>query len=157
MKNDILMSPPLSTLASSRSQQSYLILVIEDSDLVRSMLQMMLTRLGYRVVQAADGRQGLALVSQINPDLILSDLEMPELDGCEVLEALRSPQGHLAGLAKIPFVLMSGSLAQLPREDSLVLEGMMTASLHATIQPNYYLPKPFQLTELLTAIEFCLV
>ena len=75
----------------------------------------------------------------------MCDIEMPELNGYEVLEALRSHQGQLVGLAKIPFVLMSGSVATwLPTANANRLE------------PDYYLSKPFTLNELVTIVTHLL-
>jgi CheY-like chemotaxis protein len=125
----------------------YVILVIEDSELVRSILNTMLTRLGYSVILAADGVEGLVQVRQQLPNLILCDIEMPELNGYEVLEALRSPQGHLAGLAKIPFVLMSGS----------VTTWIPTPTPNTNhLEPDYYLSKPFTLHELIASVTHLL-
>jgi OmpR family response regulator RpaB len=117
---------------------SALILVIEDSELVRSMLQTTLARLGYKVVLAVDGYQGLVSIRNQTPDLILCDIEMPGLNGYEVLESLRSTQSKLANWHKIPFVMMSGTSVTTPEPEPEPTE----------IAPDCYLPKPFNLSEL---------
>jgi CheY-like chemotaxis protein len=116
------------------------------------MLRRVLTQLlGYRVIQAVDGRQGLDLVRQSLPNLILCDLEMPELNGYEVLAALRSEQGKLLGLDTIPFVLLSGSCHD--RSNTEIVVGATDTSK----QPDFYLTKPFELEDLTQVVRHCLV
>lgn len=59
------------------------ILVAEDDDASRNVLCMRLRELGHRVVQAANGAEAVALTSQIAPDLLITDLSMPIMDGIE--------------------------------------------------------------------------
>src|SRR5690606_12959711 len=66
------------------------ILVIEDDPTTRSMLRRLLERQGWAVVEAANGREGLARVRDAQPALVLLDLMMPEMDGFAFLEALRA-------------------------------------------------------------------
>ncbi len=65
------------------------ILVIEDDDMTREMISRMLTKEGWKVTQAENGRVGLGVVANNKPDMILLDLTMPEMDGFEFLEHLR--------------------------------------------------------------------
>jgi DNA-binding response OmpR family regulator len=67
------------------------ILLIEDDDNVRFSLEEYLKDQGYRVITAENGRIGLELWERENPDLILTDLRMPELSGFEVIEAVSAP------------------------------------------------------------------
>ncbi len=78
------------------------ILVIDDADDVRVLVERQLERLGYAADGAADGVEGLERVAQLRPDLVLCDLRMPRLDGLGVLSALREKYPH------IPVVVMSG-------------------------------------------------
>ena len=64
------------------------ILIIEDEPLVRAVLRSILERHGYTVMDAPDGRAGLALWCQTPSDLVLTDLFMPECDGIEVIRQL---------------------------------------------------------------------
>jgi two-component system cell cycle response regulator DivK len=66
------------------------ILLVEDNELNRDMLSRRLTRRGFEMIVAEDGKQGLHLADTSSPDLILLDLGLPEMDGWEVLRRLRS-------------------------------------------------------------------
>lgn len=77
------------------------ILVIDDEDNLRHMLSAMLSRQGYRIDTAADGRQGLQLASQTVYDFILCDIRMPELDGKGFLERFLAEGGAT------PVIMMS--------------------------------------------------
>lgn len=79
------------------------ILVIEDDEGIRGNLLEMLELAGYTSVGAADGYLGVDLALQCCPDLIICDINMPGLDGYEVLEALRA---H-SDTAKVPIVFLS--------------------------------------------------
>ena len=65
------------------------ILIIDDEPHIRSVLKDRLEANGYQVVQASDGKEGLKLTESAEPDLILLDLQMPKMDGIEVLERLK--------------------------------------------------------------------
>jgi CheY-like chemotaxis protein len=66
------------------------ILVIDDEEPFRTMLREVLEREGHAVMEAGDGREGITLARNIPIDLIITDLLMPELDGLEVIQTLRS-------------------------------------------------------------------
>jgi two-component system, cell cycle response regulator DivK len=67
----------------------YTILVAEDFDDTRILLKRVLLSGGYRVVEAVNGREAVEYVKQDCPDLILMDLNMPEMDGLEATEQIR--------------------------------------------------------------------
>lgn len=77
------------------------ILILEDEDRMRRLLELVLQGPGYQVRTAADGRQGIALWKQWQPDLVLSDLKMPGMDG---LEVLRFRNAHFPAT---PFILLT--------------------------------------------------
>ena len=68
-------------------------MVADDSDDIRELLRMQLTQLGYRVVEAADGREAVEAVRRERPALILMDLSMPVLDGFEATRLIRRLEG----------------------------------------------------------------
>jgi len=72
-----------------RGQCMARILLVEDNELNRDMLSRRLMRRGYQVEMAADGIEGLKLADTCEPDLILLDLSLPEMDGWEVLRHLK--------------------------------------------------------------------
>ena len=66
------------------------ILVIDDEQSIRDLLDRLLRRKGYYVVLAESGRKGLELFRRERPDVIVLDLKMPEMDGLTVLRQIRS-------------------------------------------------------------------
>jgi two-component system KDP operon response regulator KdpE len=69
------------------------ILVVDDEPQIRALLRTALVRAGYRVVEAANAREALNARAIDHPDLILLDLGLPDRDGLELIEALRSETG----------------------------------------------------------------
>jgi CheY-like chemotaxis protein len=90
---------------NTRPDASALVLVVDDDALVRDMVAASLTRAGYRVVLAADGAAAIDRLDRETPDLILTDLFMPNCDGIELLRS-----GRL-GQAGAPVIAMSGGYA----------------------------------------------
>ena len=85
------------------------ILVADDTDTIRALFEKLLTGDGYQVVSAADGLEALDAVSVHHPDVILTDVTMPGMDGIEVCRRLKSdPETRLT-----PVVLITG-LSDLP-------------------------------------------
>lgn len=70
------------------------ILVVDDYSDNRMLLATWLRAKGYKVIEAADGKEGLLQANRSNPDLILMDLAMPELDGIEATRQLRQRRAH---------------------------------------------------------------
>lgn len=79
------------------------ILVIDDDMIIRELLQDNLSELGYAVAVAVDGNQGIELAKKLYPDCILLDVNMPELDGWQVLSILKKD----TQFAPIPVIMMS--------------------------------------------------
>jgi len=78
------------------------ILVVDDSSVDRTLACGLLSQeAGWEVIQAADGKSALAIIKEQAPDLIITDLQMPEMNGLELLAALRKTHSH------IPVVLMT--------------------------------------------------
>ena len=112
------------------------ILVIEDDELIRETLLQLLESHNYRAIVAENGRFGVQMALSEIPDVILCDVQMPELDGYDVLRTLR--QNSLA--ATIPFIFLT---AQSDKTD--FRRGMELGA-------DDYLTKPFTKAELLGAI-----
>lgn len=70
------------------------VLVVDDQDDIREMARLVLTGAGYEVVTASSGRQALALARTSAFDLVLLDINMPELDGWATLRLLRTDEAH---------------------------------------------------------------
>jgi two-component system, chemotaxis family, chemotaxis protein CheY len=72
------------------------ILTVDDSATMREMLLSTLSALGYRVVQAADGVAALETLQQERPDVIITDMNMPRLDGLGLIEQIRHDNARRA-------------------------------------------------------------
>ncbi len=88
------------------------ILLIEDNEHNRYLASYLLESAGYRVVEAQDGPRGLALAAQIDPSLILLDIQLPGLDGYAVARAL----GANPALASIPILAVTSHATPDHRE-----------------------------------------
>ncbi|MEG3888086.1 response regulator [Microcoleus sp. herbarium19] len=108
------------------------ILVIEDDNLIRETVLELLESRGFEAVGAENGQVAIELATTQIPDLILSDVMMPELDGLQVFAVLRS---HPA-TASIPFIFMTAS--EMEKALKLKADG--------------YLKKPCSVAEILRAI-----
>lgn len=113
------------------------ILVVEDKKEVRENIVEMLQLAQYSVVQAENGKQGVALARSAEPDLILCDIMMPELDGYGVLHILRKDPDT----ARIPFIFLTAKV-----DPAHIRSGM-------SLGADDYLTKPIDDIELLAAIE----
>lgn len=89
------------------------VLLVEDEASILSALSLLLELEGYRVTEATDGRQALAVLARERPDVIITDFMMPFMNGEEMVRQIRSE----ARLRDIPIVLMS---AVSPRDAGLV-------------------------------------
>lgn len=78
------------------------ILIIDDDDGVRRVLEKILTRAGHRALCAADGQAGMRLLEDESPDLVITDVYMPEMDGIELLINIREAD------AELPIIVVSG-------------------------------------------------
>jgi DNA-binding NarL/FixJ family response regulator len=113
------------------------ILVVDDDRILRSVLQHSLEQKGYQVKTVTSGIDALTAFNQDVPDIIVSDVSMPEMDGFEFCRQLRSqPSGKL-----IPFIFLS---AKSDLDDRI--QGH-------SIGADDYLTKPFEMKELLAKIE----
>jgi CheY-like chemotaxis protein len=111
------------------------ILVIDDEPPVRRLIQLMLGRDGHEVAEAADGAEGLALIGQDPPDIVITDILMPNKEGIETIREMR----RLA--PGLPILVISGN-----PESALYLEMAKLLGAHAA------LAKPFRSAELLAAV-----
>ncbi len=72
------------------------ILTVDDSRTMRDMLRMALTAEGYTVIEAEDGVQGLEMIEQNLADVIITDINMPRMDGFGFIEGVRKDERHRA-------------------------------------------------------------
>ena len=112
------------------------VLVIDDDLPIRGMLAAALRQHGYQVLLAGDGGEGHRALTIHQPDVVLLDLAMPDVNGWDFLQRTQET-GHLG---KIPIVVVSAHASQQPQ----ALLRMGVAAI---------LPKPFNLSDLLDLIE----
>ena len=113
-----------------------LVLVVDDSITVRRVTQRLLQREGYRVTLAADGLQALEKLQVERPTVVLSDIEMPRMDGFDLVRNIRSD----ARLSDLPVIMITSRIAEKHREHAREL-GV-----------DHYLGKPYAEDELLALI-----
>ena len=110
------------------------VLIVEDDQHIRELLQMYLEKEGYRVSTAADGGKGLQTFREEKPDLVLLDLMMPVMDGWAVCRAIRAEY-------QTPIIMLT---AKGETDDKV--SGLKTGA-------DDYITKPFEMKEVLARIE----
>lgn len=113
------------------------ILVVDDFDDTRLMMRLWLERRGYRVIEAADGVQALEVARRESPDLVIMDIEMPEMDGLAATRRIRQEE-HLRD---VPVVAVS-AYGEEHWRDRAIEAGC-----------NEYVSTPFEPTELSELIK----
>lgn len=127
---------PLPEQQHPRKGKEYLVLVVEDNpDLRHFLIESFLPN--YQVMEAADGQQGLLKALEAIPDLVISDMMMPGLDGASLCQQLKTDQRT----SHIPIILLTAKA-----DTSSKLLGLETGA-------DDYLTKPFQLEELLVRVK----
>ena len=113
------------------------ILVIEDTKSVRQIVAAMLLEEGYEVITAIDGRDGLEMAKRENPDLIVLDVMLPEMDGYEVCCRLKFDEDY----EHIPIILLTARRKAADREKA------------AQTSADAYMTKPFEREDLLNEVR----
>lgn len=114
-----------------------LVLVVEDHEDTRFMLEYLLERRGCQVAMAEDGEDAVCVAEKIRPDLILMDATLPRLDGLAVMRRIR----ELTTLHDVPIVFLSCHAQPEFRAEALARGG------------NDYITKPFAIDELESVVE----
>lgn len=104
-------------------------LVIDDSSLGRRLAADAMTGLGFKVVQAANGQEGLAAAAEHRPDIIVTDLLMPVMDGQEFLRRFRDSD------KRTPVIVLSADIQTSSREscESLGISGFINKPIKAPV------------------------
>jgi chemosensory pili system protein ChpA (sensor histidine kinase/response regulator) len=111
--------------------------VVDDSITVRRVTQRLLQREGYRVSMAADGLQALERLQEERPAVVLSDIEMPRMDGFDLARNIRAD----VRLNNLPIIMITSRIAEKHREHAKEL-GV-----------DHYLGKPFSEEELMSLVR----
>lgn len=115
----------------------YTILVVDDEEEIRSSVAELLVHKQYRVYQAKNGKEAMLLMEKTKPDLIISDILMPVMDGLRLLELLKTD----VNTKKIPFLVISAKSSGSNKEICLAKGA------------NEYINKPFSAFDLYNAVE----
>lgn len=118
------------------------VLIVEDHDDTRALLAELLMHEGFHSIMAADGQEALSRLAYVRPDVIVTDLEMPVMDGVELIRALAKT--HVA--KPLPVIVLSSFDEDTAREKLSDVASYVRA----------FLTKPFALSALLDAIAGCL-
>lgn len=114
-----------------------LILVVDDEKSIRSFLQLSIEMQGYKCITASDGANALMLTTSQNPDILVLDLGLPDMDGVDVIKKLRT-------VSQIPIIIISAR-----GHDREKIEALDAGA-------DDYLTKPFSVPELLARIRVIL-
>jgi two-component system, cell cycle response regulator DivK len=115
----------------------YKILYIEDNAQNMRLVRKILVHAGYEMIEAEDGLSGLQAAAEHHPELILLDINLPDIDGLEVAARLKSD----TALTHIPVIALTAN-AMVGDRERLLAGGC-----------DAYLPKPISRTDLLGAVE----
>jgi len=111
------------------------VLVVEDDEAIRETIAYNLKKHGYRYLLAANGLEGLRLLRRENPDLMILDLMLPEMDGWKLCEQARE-EGY-----DLPIIICSARTSEYDKVQGL------------SIGADDYLTKPFGMSELMARVE----
>jgi two-component system chemotaxis response regulator CheY len=113
------------------------ILTVDDSRTMRDMLRMALAEAGFNVLQAVDGVDGLDVLQRSTPDVIVTDINMPKMDGFGLIEAVRKDNRY----RKVPILVLTteSDAAKKQRAKEAGATG--------------WIVKPFEPTKLIAAIR----
>jgi chemosensory pili system protein ChpA (sensor histidine kinase/response regulator) len=132
-----LPATPVLNAADSAVAAAPLVLVVDDSLTVRRVTQRLLVREGYRVTLAKDGLEALERLAEEKPQIVLSDIEMPRMDGFDLVRNIRGD----ARLRDLPVIMITSRIAQKHREYA------------AELGVDHYLGKPYSEEDLLALIS----
>ena len=110
------------------------VMLVEDDGSIREFLTLVLESHGYDVAAARDGQEALDLLEETVPDVVLTDLEMPRLDGWQLISTLRFDPV----VSQVPVIVISAAVGPLSQDD---------LGVHAVIE------KPFLVENLIQVLE----
>lgn len=113
------------------------VLIIDDELQIRRMLKVALSAHGYELAEAATGQEGLNQVAIFHPDIVILDMSLPDLDGCEVLNRMREWTG-------VPVIILS--VRDMEKDKIRALDA----------GADDYVTKPFSMAELLARLRVAL-
>ena len=137
VQRDVLEKPSLDRTIVGLKGDSKRILVVDDKSENRLVISNLLAPLGFEIIEARDGREGLSVAQEQHPDLILMDLIMPDMDGLEATRGIR----ELTALKDIPIIASSASVYDFNRQEA------------KDAGASDFLPKPVKADDLLEILR----
>jgi response regulator RpfG family c-di-GMP phosphodiesterase len=134
---DRLLDTVENVLSKSKFKGDRLVMIVDDSKVVRRIVEKGLAEAGFRIITAENGKKALNLLDTIQPDLILSDIEMPDINGFDFCQTVQTN----SDLSSIPIIAMSS------KTDRGYMKRMLQNGASA------YLCKPFNIDELVILVE----
>ena len=113
------------------------ILIVDDEDIIKTLLKRIIENDGYKVVTASNGNEGLDIIEKQNISVVVSDIKMPGMSGVELLKSIKSKY------AQMPVLLMTGNSLEFSK-------GKAMAS-----GADGFIAKPFNSIEILEKISHC--
>lgn len=129
--------PPATPLPSQRVERGKHVLVVDDSPSVRRVVSNMLKQHGWEVQTARDGVEALELISSQPPAAVLLDIEMPRMDGYELMATVRSQEQYRT----LPLVVLTSRAASKHKQRAMQLGA------------SAYIVKPYQDEELISTLN----
>jgi CheY-like chemotaxis protein len=132
-------SPQRVELVTTPSDHALKVLVCEDNPVNRKLLGSMLQKLGHEATMVADGAEGWERLQSEKFDLMITDIEMPRMNGVELSRKIRAVEAHVGG-RRIPIVAATAHVGDEAKSE------LLDAGIDA------YLPKPFTLADIQKAV-----
>jgi len=112
------------------------ILVAEDEPMLLKTIELKLKKEGYEVITTADGREAVAKIEEMDPDLVITDIMMPYVSGLEIVAIIRKKNNK-----RIPIIMLSAM-----EQEKVVMEAFELGA-------DDYITKPFSLNELVIRVK----
>ncbi len=125
-------------MSSSGGEELIRVICIEDEPEMIELVKLILSKKGFDVIGATGGREGLAAVERLQPDLVLLDLMMPDMDGWEVYQQMKARPAT----KDIPVIVVTAKAQSIDK----------VLGLHIA-KVDDYITKPFGPTELLSSVD----
>ena len=123
---------PEASFENLRFARNLTVIVVEDNEINQQLLKILLKQLGIRAIQAYNGREGIKLVTEHKPDMIIMDIHMPVMDGMEAIRKIR----EVKAFDQIPIICLTADAFTNQQKKAI------------TLGANDYLTKPIELGKL---------
>jgi DNA-binding response OmpR family regulator len=120
------------------NDESKTVLYVEDEPEMIDLVRLILSRKGYNVIGAHGGQEGLSMIQQYNPDLVLLDLMMPDMDGWDVYQHIKSGENT----RHIPVIVITAKAQSIDK-----VLGLKIARV------DDYISKPFSPSDLVASVQ----